>query len=931
MSVQLALRDLESEGRGALPIYESVFLGSELPEKVFDALRKLDWSFTNDETQFLTHDLHPYPAKFIPQIPGHIISYLSRPGELVLDPFGGSGTTALEAVRLGRRAISIDANPVAVLIGRVKTARLDKVKLAEINGFHARLTAELNAGLEDPAQLLKDFSTFIPDIPNREKWFPDTSCSELALIRARIAQLENREASDLALLALSRVVLKVSFQDSETRYKSTHRDIAQKQTLIEFLKELEDIRAAVDRTASYVRYGDTRFIKADVRSINEDELANDVADLVVTSPPYGNAYDYHLYHRFRLLWLGFDPKELGAVEIGSHLKHQREGSGFESYLADIGAALKTIHRALKPGRYAALVVGTSIYDGVTYDSAKKIETIARSTGFDASSVVIREIHQTKRSFEPVARRARNESILFIRKAPEKMTVSLSPPPYHLWPYEAELRRREVGVLTGMIPNHRWDPQRKITCAIDSLDFDKCRRLVFSHIIGTKQGLQEKTWQALLENGTTSIPSARKDPKYVTHGLHPYKGKFYPQLAKGLMNLINPPSGSVVFDPFCGCGTTLLEGYLNGLRGFGADMNPLAALIARAKVNILEVSPEIVKEACDAMFVLLEEAPADPKGKWTQFSTDCEEEIRRWFAVPVAGKLDWTLRQIRRVSAGAVRDFLEAILSSIVRDVSQQDPADLRIRYRKQLLNDADVYGMFRSALHTQLERVEKFWRVRGCSPYLFQQATVQLGDSREWSTFEAMQLRPETVDLILTSPPYATALPYIDTDRLSMLTVMGMHSSVRRPIEYNLIGSREITAGDRRKFEEEVLRSSSLPEEISAFVLGLSKKLANDDAGFRKLNMPALLLRFFSDMEKVLGNAYRVAKSGAHAMVVIGDNTIRIKGKEILIPTTDFVGLVAQSVGFRESERIDISVTTENMVHIKNAITQNIVLCLKKT
>ena len=68
---------------------------------VFSELQSQDWSFTHDDTRYLTHDLHPYPAKFIPQIPAHLIARLSVPGDTVFDPFGGSATTAVEAVRLG--------------------------------------------------------------------------------------------------------------------------------------------------------------------------------------------------------------------------------------------------------------------------------------------------------------------------------------------------------------------------------------------------------------------------------------------------------------------------------------------------------------------------------------------------------------------------------------------------------------------------------------------------------------------------------------------------------------------------------------------------------------------------------------------------------------------------------------------------------------
>ena len=102
---------------GESPASEITSLGDlESTDRIAKAFQGINWSFSDAETGFLTHGLHPYPAKFIPQIPGYCIRLLSAPGELVLDPFGGSGTTALEAIRLGRRALSIDANPVGTLI-----------------------------------------------------------------------------------------------------------------------------------------------------------------------------------------------------------------------------------------------------------------------------------------------------------------------------------------------------------------------------------------------------------------------------------------------------------------------------------------------------------------------------------------------------------------------------------------------------------------------------------------------------------------------------------------------------------------------------------------------------------------------------------------------------------------------------------------------
>jgi DNA modification methylase len=89
-------------------------------DEVLRQLQQLDWAFTDDDTTYLSHDIHPYPSKFVPQIPRNLIARLSLPGETVWDPFGGSGTTALESVLLGRQAISSDLNPLAEVIGKAK-------------------------------------------------------------------------------------------------------------------------------------------------------------------------------------------------------------------------------------------------------------------------------------------------------------------------------------------------------------------------------------------------------------------------------------------------------------------------------------------------------------------------------------------------------------------------------------------------------------------------------------------------------------------------------------------------------------------------------------------------------------------------------------------------------------------------------------------
>src|SRR5690606_15381340 len=114
----------------------------------------------------------------------------------------------------GRRALCLDANPIGPLIGRVKTTPLSRTDQREINALRSFVDSSRETPL-DHQELLATFEHFIPNIPNRTKWFTDISCAELALLRSQIARLESRHARDLALLALSRIVLKASNQDSE--------------------------------------------------------------------------------------------------------------------------------------------------------------------------------------------------------------------------------------------------------------------------------------------------------------------------------------------------------------------------------------------------------------------------------------------------------------------------------------------------------------------------------------------------------------------------------------------------------------------------------------------------------------------------------------------------------------------------------------------
>lgn len=903
-------------------------IGSKSGEEIFDHLSNTDWSFTSDNTQFLSHDIHPYPAKFIPQIPSALISSLSLPGDIILDPFGGSGTTAMESIRLGRQPISIDANPLSSLIGRVKTGFLDLESSHRLKHLESALKGRLNAmnsGREHNDTEL--YSQYVPTIPNMEKWFSTHAISELALIRYLIEELTNGFSEDVANLTLSKIILRTSNQDSETRYVSRDKNIQKGFALKCFLDNLASTIKKLQHSASHTQYAKSKFFVGDSRSFINNELDECSVDLVVTSPPYPNATDYHLYHRFRLFWLGFDPREFAKVEIGSHLKHQRNSSGFEEYHEDMRQCIEAVYRVLRPGRFAIFIVGDALFKGNIFDTAKELSALSEQIGFKSWGAIERPIHQTKRSFAGPARRARTEKLMVLQRPDNIQAASLVNPNYKMWPYEKLLQSMEIKTI---LASKRKKGSDKYALKLDDAKLFDARRLTFTSAIEFKKASPKFTWQAILESNRGK-KSNRKQSKYVTHGLHNYKGKFYPQLAKSLLNIAGAEIGSNILDPFCGSGTVPLECFLNGLKGHGLDMNPLAAKISIAKCQILTLDRVLCEPAILSILEIIDSAPKHFKRSTNEFDDNLLKELFNWFPEPVIYKLNWIKNQIGLFGDPVLQNFFEVVLSSIIRDVSQQSPKDLRIRRRAEPIIDAPVLELFSEKLTIQLEKLIHYWNISSSKPFPSYRPEIHEVDNRKVGAMDNLFGAAEKIHSVVTSPPYATALPYIDTDRLSLLAIMGIQKSDRTVLEQNLTGSREIVTSDKKAFEEKILSGNSkeLTPLARKTIEHIYKENKNDGVGFRRQNMPSLLYRYFNDMEKVLINISQVMRKGGEAFFVVGNSRTKVSNDWYEINTINILSEIAEKVGFKSSLLMDISVTTENYLHQKNAITSNAILKFK--
>ncbi len=322
-----------------------------------------EWNFHDADTREHLHSLHPYPAKFIPQIPRKAISLWTKAGEVVYDPFCGCGTTLLEAKLMGRPSIGVDNNAVACLVSKAKTASYSASDIKRATSFLASLDRTLAT--------LKPRKDLIPKNENFLYWFSAPVLERLSGIKSLVLS-QPEPLRTLFLAVFSAIIVRVSYQDSDTRYAKI---------------DSRDVGFIPDSTVS----------------------------LIVTSPPYLNAYDYHKYHRQRLHWIDGDVALARDIEIGTHDEFTRPGATPDAYFKDMDACFGEWRRVLRPGARCLVVIGDAIVSKKPVRVADTFIELMEQQGMSLEKHSIRELHATSRAFNVRNSRVTHEHLLLFKK------------------------------------------------------------------------------------------------------------------------------------------------------------------------------------------------------------------------------------------------------------------------------------------------------------------------------------------------------------------------------------------------------------------------------------------------------------------------------------------------------------------------------------
>lgn len=369
------------------------------------------WNYAEDNTRAYTHPIHPYPAMMIPQVAGRLIDTFAKPNAVVLDPFCGSGSVLLEAFIRGYDSYGIDINPLSLLISRVKITPIS----------YEQLQNELENILETVSATKKINN---PDFFNIDYWFKPQVISTLASLRTAIDLIKDKKIKDFFKVVFSFTVR----ASSNTRSGEFKLYRIEDEKLNNFNPDVIGIfkkRAEqnINAMAELWRQFNKRN-RIQVNILNEDtrhrtSIKDNMVDIVVTSPPYGDSKTtvaYGQFSRLSLQWLGFDNKDLDtdnrslggrldtnnlhlgyssptlryALDLISRIDNKRAREVMAFYI-DLNKCFIELSRIIKKGGFLCIVVGNRTVKGIQLPTDEIVADFGEYTGFKHIETIIRKI------------------------------------------------------------------------------------------------------------------------------------------------------------------------------------------------------------------------------------------------------------------------------------------------------------------------------------------------------------------------------------------------------------------------------------------------------------------------------------------------------------------------------------------------------------
>ncbi len=391
----------------------------------------------------------------------------------------------------------------------------------------------------------------------------------------------------------------------------------------------------------------------------------------------------------------------------------------------------------------------------------------------------------------------------------------------------------------------------------------------------------------------------KDQSHLTHGLHKYPAKFFPELPRWAIQRFSQ-EGSSVLDPFMGSGTVNVEAMLLNRHGIGMDVDPFSRLLSRVKTTPLPVFQ--LQQAWNTLSEqVMSSQHLDHVNGVPSFPYRDQ-----WFKPYVLKELAWIQSQITHLhTSPAITDFFRVCFSSIIRQVSEADNHCTRTVIRKKLnkrVQPGQALQLFLLRTSRNVERMTEFSQRVGTGT-----CTIpSKGDARAMPMLDSA-----SIDLAVTSPPYANAVDYPRTHQLELYW-LGLASGSLQPLKRLHVGTEAVCAKDY-----------TIPHKTGCRAADrVISRIYHQDP-----RRAYIATKYLWDMRANLIEVYRVLKPGGVYVMVVGNNVMRGE----VLETWRYLCEEAERVGFTIECRF-ISAIIKHFIKVprKERITDDHVLILRK-
>lgn len=383
--------------------------------------------------------------------------------------------------------------------------------------------------------------------------------------------------------------------------------------------------------------------------------------------------------------------------------------------------------------------------------------------------------------------------------------------------------------------------------------------------------------------------AGENTRDITHCYHDYPARMIPQVAGNLLDIFGGMSKRekrVLFDPYSGSGTSLVEGVVRGFSALGTDLNPLARLISSAKIATPDKGKieNCIKELCDISFMNRRDSYVVPSIEIKGIS-----RIDFWFKSGVIKDLFFLREFINKICDDVVRLFFQVAFSETVRECSNTRRGEFKLlRYKQEKLStfSPDVVLTMIGKLERNLSGLNEYLKILGKKDIIPEATVCGFNTVLE---IPADKIGQDSVDIVVTSPPYGDSGTTVAYGQYSRLSSSWLELEEPEKVDKKLMGGTKIKLLP-------IFPSCSLNSAIENI-------FARDDV--RALEVAS----FYSDLLSSISNVSSVIKCGGYACYVVGNR--KVKG--VVLPTDSVIADFFEFCGLQHVDTFIRSIPNKRM------------------